>query len=150
MTDELELLLEEEERKEEDTVFEFSAVGSVFSGIKKQAGLAEDSGNGTAAEREVADGETVDTVGRTGFGETALLIGAASREHRPEKVARWFYRRLSRAKQAAEYRRPAASGGVRLVKAEAGQRQDAGLTAGSIDREFQRDARRYDGGFTWQ
>ena len=63
--------------------------------------------------------------------------------------ARRLYLGLIRARQAAQYRRPGAGQRVALEK-ESGSSRSLELDAAGMDRIFQRDARRYDGGFTWQ
>lgn len=59
-----------------------------------------------------------------------------------------LYGELARTRQAARYRRPAAGQKVSLEK-ERVTAEGTGLAAADLDKLFQRDARRYDGGFTW-
>lgn len=60
-----------------------------------------------------------------------------------------LYVDLSRARQAARYRRPTAGQRISLVKETDGA-GPVGWDPAEVDRAFQIDARRYDGGFSWQ
>lgn len=65
-----------------------------------------------------------------------------------QEAAGRFYRALLRSGRAAGYRRAERGESIRVVN-----RQTTGTPApdaAALDRLFQRDARRYDGGFTWQ
>jgi len=55
---------------------------------------------------------------------------------------------LSRARQVAEYGASTGGGPVRLSVPQAGPAVGGGLELEALDRAVQRDARRYDGGFT--
>lgn len=72
------------------------------------------------------------------------LSGAAAR------AAQELYQALDKGRRAAGYRPGAAGGGVRLVRERGSASLPAAADARELDRQFQRDARRYDGGFTWQ
>ena len=65
-----------------------------------------------------------------------------------EDPAGRFYRALLRSGRAAGYRRPEERGSVQVVREQAAELPAP--DAARLDRLFQRDARRYDGGFTWQ
>lgn len=139
MTDELELLLDEEDEE--------AVVPPVFSGStaflktqrlrkREESGLSvEETGEGTeepAAWREELAGETAPVLEtKTGNGETGAV-----------------YTALRRVRQAVEYRPVRRGEKIRLEK-QSGSPSE-GLDAAGLDRLFQRDARRYDGGFTWQ
>ena len=162
MKDELEALLEDEEaleaelaqvlahrtfyyyRKKETSAAETASVAEVAS----EAGNGETAGVGVyqtpALVREPvfwawSGNDTV--IVEQQSGETALSAPAGGAEA--------LYLGLIRARQAAGYRRPAESRRIPLVKGTNGFTA-SGLDAAGMDQIFQRDARRYDGGFKWQ
>ncbi len=72
------------------------------------------------------------------------LSGSAAR------AAQGLYQALEKGRRAAGYRPGSVGGGVRLVRERGSASLPAAADAKELDRQFQRDARRYDGGFTWQ
>ncbi len=61
-----------------------------------------------------------------------------------------LYESMKRTRQAAGYRREPSGGWIPLEKGTAGEARSYGLDAAALDKLVGRDARRYDGGFTWQ
>lgn len=169
MTDELELLLEEEEEREERELPDLFPAGSrrVPGRIWEEEGterapwypegetewgerseptpLTE---GGALAQEAGTEGETpVEKAMAPGSleegGGTFLRRGMLRQE-----AAGRFYRALLQTGHAAGYRRAGESGRTQVVSRQA---SEAPLPdAADLDRLFRRDARRYDGGFTWQ
>lgn len=179
MTDELELLLEEEEEREEqelpalfpvkhraardgrpgevqaapgpeeerpETVLRLPQQGAArfeawegFAPQTETEPFARASGTegGAVAEETASSGAPEETGGA--FWRAGTL--------RQEAAGR-FYRTLLRNGRAAGYRRAEERGSVRVVRQQAAGAP--ATDAAALDRLFRRDARRYDGGFTWQ
>ena len=142
MKDELERLLQVEEEEQEQVADELNLRAAGYAGAWESGVLPEEvqeekavrfSGEGGEFSRfDRRSGEEVET------------------ETRGEENARSFYQLLTRTRRMA---RTAVRSGekartpmVRQERAETRPGQDARW----LDRIFQRDARRYDGGFTWQ
>jgi len=173
MTDELELLLEEQVQEEERPGPRLLMEKRRYQPARKRAAVPGEEGR--------VEQQTVETVqeeeerfskAEAGEGKDAGEVGellrrsvlqkpGAEREpfrqrwgHREEfgavNAARAAYEELSRIKQAAGYRRPFSGAGVRLMKPSADAARSMQVSVQEIDRLFQRDARRYDGGFVWQ
>ena len=79
--------------------------------------------------------------------ETAVGEGSLPALRREDAAGR-FYRTLTRIERAAGYRRAEGRETVRVVGQ--GAEPPSLPDAAGLDRLLQRDARRYDGGFTWQ
>lgn len=183
MTDELELLLEEEEEREE------RELPALFP-VKYQAGRNRLPGETPAASAPAENGRTLvfraanrtdeqtdereeRRENRTPLAETEPYVQAeeaqsnlsAEKMESPfsfeteegelqlpgrlrEDAAGRFYRALLQSGRAAGYRRPEERGSVQVVREQAAELPAP--DAARLDRLFQRDARRYDGGFTWQ
>lgn len=141
MIDELELLLGEGQEEPEE-------VPALLKG--KGAGAFVPRGGGTASEPGEAE-----ALAAPPFGELPRREGRVFLEDLPEAEgregsARTLYRTLTRVGRAARTRRePTERGRIPLLREE---RQSAAADPDilRLDRAFQRDARRYDGGFTWQ
>ena len=142
MRDELERLLRMEEEEPEQVAemlnFRTAAYSVQREGAPVSAEIPEE-------QAVLLSGEERET---SGFLRSETE-GAEGETYRREN-ARSLYRMLSQTRRMA---RTAARPGekvrtpmVRQETAEAGHGQDARW----LDRIFQRDARRYDGGFTWQ
>ena len=142
MTDELERLLSEEQEEPEQVAEVLNLRVTGYSAPQKDG----------SAPMEV---EEELSATRSGESETAFFSRQAGNtdgeeERRREDNARTLYRTLTRtgravktAVQSRESRR------TPLVRQSA-PAADSGRDALWLDRIFQRDARRYDGGFTWQ
>ena len=155
MKDELEALLEGEEALEAElaqvlahrTFYYYRKKEITAAEAASEAESGEAAGRGYqtsvwAREPAVSAWSGNDTViVEQQSGEAALSVPAGSAEA--------LYLGLIRARQAAGYRRPAESRRIPLVKETNGVAA-SGLDAAGMDRVFQRDARRYDGGFKWQ
>lgn len=151
MTDELERLLEEED--EESQVPQVFSAGAGGFWRKREMGKApaaavlQESGEKGAVDGPPLRGGLEEGSAVKAAAEAAPLLEAGGRSYAPEG-ARDLYRTLLETRRAAEYRPPQRGERVKLVKEPA---PEAGrLDAAGLDRLFQRDARRYDGGFTWQ
>lgn len=70
------------------------------------------------------------------------------REAQRRQVAEYLYQQMRRTQSAAEYRGATTRGGG-TVLVKPGETVRAAVEAGQLDRAFERDARRYDGGFQW-
>lgn len=177
MRDELEALLEEDEEETEDTP-ELFPDGTVPPRIKsgqresreKSAGVLGDNILRPQMGKRAEDMEdslrhgknAAETMEEGGVGETEKDLYSYGRltskgytgamegpQRRREAAAERFYRELRSLRQAADRRAPQREESVHLVR-ELGEATAGNLDAAGIDRLFQRDARRYDGGFTWQ
>lgn len=173
MTDELEALLEEEEEEEPA----FPLLRGAWAVRKKtaQAGGEEGSSDGETAEPEAQAarrGEGPDDGAaaargvapvweETGFGSFRRGLAPFQKkrgvpdapdrvvaEKKPPEAA--LYESMTRTRQAAGYRRERGAVWLPLEKAAPLAGGVQGVDATALDRVFQRDARRYDGGFTWQ
>ena len=79
---------------------------------------------------------------------SSVVQSEVEREFQRRQVAEHLYEQLRRTQSAAEYRGVAArNGGAVLTKP--GETVRAAVEPGQLDRAFERDARRYDGGFQW-
>lgn len=168
MTDYIALALEDQEEQENSETAELLLEQHSTAGVKRrkvrEQGLeetvAEGGGvvwDGSAAEAGVRIGEEQDgrmaelADGRTPVWlETATSVGAGNWLEETAAVLRGglsvgggLYQRLRQAQTAAEYRPNRTS--VALLPAEEGNGAVRGLA--ELDRAFQRDSRRYDGGF---
>ena len=201
MTDELELLLEEEEDREEQELpalfpVKYRAVWDRLPGEAPAASVPAENGRAMAFRAAERAGEQADERGeqrenralltetkpyiQTEKAADGLLTGgarsgipseeaqrslSAEKTERPcsfetvegefrfpgrlrEDPAGRFYRALLRSGRAAGYRRAEEGRSVRVVREQAAEAPAP--DAAGLDRLFQRDARRYDGGFTWQ
>ena len=150
MRDELEALLENEEELEAELAHVLAH--RTFYYYRKKEAPAEQTAGQENSVRETeaepllqAEREPLRWEGRSRRREIsadAPLSGVPG-------GAEALYLGLIRAHQAAEYRRPDLAQRIPLSREESGFRA-AGPDAADLDRIFQRDARRYDGGFTWQ
>ena len=183
MTDELELLLEEEEEREERELpalfpVKYQAGRNRLPGETPAASAPAENGRTLAfraAERtgEQIEGQEEQQVNQAPLVEAEPYIQSEKAESGPaaeeaenlfpfetvegefrfpgrlrEDPAGRFYRTLLRSGRAAGYRRPEERGSVQVVREQAAELPAP--DAARLDRLFQRDARRYDGGFTWQ
>lgn len=192
MTDELELLLEEEEEREEQELpalfpVKYRAGWDRLPGEAPAASVPAENGQTQAFRAAERAGEQADERGeqrenRALLTETKPYIqteeaqsGLSAEEAESSSVAEKteslfscetvegefrlpgrlredpagrFYRALLRSGRAAGYRRAEEGRSVRVVREQAAE--FPAPDAAGLDRLFQRDARRYDGGFTWQ
>ena len=180
MTDELELLLEEEEEREEGELpalfpVQYRAGRDRLTGETPMAPAPAEKGwapafravnradeRGEQRENRVPLAEAEPYV-RTEEAQSSL---SAEKAESPsfsfeteegelrlpgrfrEDAAGRFYRALLRTGRAAGYRRTEERGSVRVVREQAAE--SPAPDAAELDRLLRRDARRYDGGFTWQ
>ena len=167
MTDYIALALEDQEERENSGTAELLLEQHSTAGVKRrkarEQGLEEPVAEGGGA---VWSGNTSETEGQTGkvpgagqmelisgqtqvWLETAESVGAGNWLEETAAVLRGsasggaLYQKLRQAQTAAEYRPNRTS--VTLLPAEEGNGSVQGLA--ELDRAFQRDARRYDGGF---
>ena len=142
MTDELERLLSEEQEEQEAVAEVLKLRVTEYSVGRKDGTASVEAGEESAAD---LSGESEEVpfwgqVGRTDVEE----------ELRSEDNARTLYRLLTQTRRAVRtVRQPRESGRAPLVR-QSTPVADPGRDALWLDRIFQRDARRYDGGFTWQ
>ena len=150
MRDELEALLENEEELEAELAHVLAH--RTFYYYKKKENPVEQT---TGQENSVQEPEAEFLPQRE---RDALGWEKLHRERMPSEIAgisavsggaEALYLGLIRARQAAGYRRPDSAQRIPLSKEESAFRA-AGTDAADLDRILQRDARRYDGGFTWQ
>lgn len=167
MTDYIALALEDQEERESSETAELLLERHSAAGVRRRKAGArrlEDSGaegggavwSSSIAEAGVRTGEKPDdgvaepADGRTqGWLETAESVRAGNWLEETAAVLRGgasggaLYQKLRQAQTAAEYRPNRTS--VALLPAE--DQKDAVQGLAELDRAFQRDARRYDGGF---
>lgn len=124
------------------------AAGRDIAAIKRAVDIQteENTGPGDTVE-EVLPEETVLSALRRDAaavkGMSAWGVGGK------ESSAQALYRVLVRNRRAVRYQRPTGSGKIPFVR-ETVQTVGGNKDILQLDRAFQRDARRYDGGFTWQ
>lgn len=168
MTDYIALALEDQEERENNETAELLLEQHSAAGVRREKtrrqGLEEPVAEGGGA---VWSGNISGTGGQTGkvpgAGQTELISGqtqawletaesvgagnwleeTAAVFRRRLSVGGGLYQRLRQAQTAAEYRPNRTN--VALLTAEEGNGSVQGLA--ELDRAFQRDARRYDGGF---
>lgn len=164
MTDELEALLKEEQ-EEEEGIFRLLSAGSMgYAAYRKngsERGLAAEKADGgravdVQAEEDAGPVGTVDEIlpeeavlsalRRDAAAVKAISVRTVSGK---EGSAQALYRTLMRSRRAVSYQRPVGSSKTPLVR-ETVQTVSGNKDVLQLDRAFQRDARRYDGGFTWQ
>ena len=153
MRDELEAILEDEEALEAELAHILSTRVVVYRKNNRQQPEEQGlSGQAVREEGEAFSGRTTETGERweelpgrsaaAGRSEGITIAGAFPAEES-------LYVGLAKTRQAAQYRRPAAGQRISLEKEPAGTRAER-LDPAWLDQLFRRDARRYDGGFTWQ
>lgn len=169
MTDELEALLKEEPEEEEWLVQLLSAGGAGYvpsrkSGVERGTGMKGADGEASTyiRERDSQAEEDVEPIGaEAGASPEEAVLSALQKDTAAvkgmnvrsaagnENGAETLYRTLLRGRWAADYQRPVGNGRIPLAR-EAVQTVQSSKDILQMDRAFQRDARRYDGGFTWQ
>lgn len=170
MTDELELLLDEDPEEE---VVELSPIWADDMNLPRKEGSqdakkavwseADRSGpavwkidevlqeQGMPVEQDVSEeGEMPPEGGSRLFrkGLRDVTTRLLRRENSGERSAGEVYRMLTRSRQAAGYQRPGGRERIPLLREETPVGGESDILR--LDRAFQRDARRYDGGFTWR
>ena len=143
MTDELERLLSEEQEAPEQVAEVLNLRAAEYSVARK--------GEGAAA---VETGEEFPNI-LSGEDGTAFFSRQAGNtdgeeELRREDNARTLYRTLTRTGQAVKTAVLSRESSRTPLVRQSTPAADPGRDALWLDRIFQRDARRYDGGFTWQ
>ncbi len=125
----------------EETVRTRSEKESPLDGLVRQEGVFP---------RETID--PMEALGETVRGEGGMYAApmSAMGESKVRSFPRQFYERMVRTRQEADYRRPQKELFFPSPEGRENRSEGAVWEAAALDRIFQRDARRYDGGFSWQ
>lgn len=142
MIDELERLLQVKEEEKEQVADELNIRAAGYAGIRENRALPAEA----QEEERIPFSGISDNLTKNGL-ESG---GEPGEELRGEENARGFYRLLAQTKRMVQTAaRPAEKTRTPMVRQERAETR-TGQDARWLDRIFQRDARRYDGGFTWQ